>query len=336
MHLQVGTIRIEFFAFLGLALLLSPIGAGSTAAQTPAPTQAAAVGGAATQQPLPAIDELIRQVTTQQRASRKTIQRYTYRTVDSEQDLDSHGTVEKTTTKEVETICVDVRCYQKLLAEDGKPLSDDRAKRQNDEIDRENAWLRECNERKAAGLPPPPPLKIKESDQVGDSNSNYASYVGRFLQFGPQLGSFSNLRRVELKGRETIAMDYLGNPHAKASNPLDGVFSHLAGTVWVDERDRALVRIEGRVFEDYKIGGGLLIDIHKGATLQMEWTKVNDEVWLPAAFSGRGSARVLVFAYESQQLDQHWSEYRKFRTTSTILPVAADATKAPDAANTQP
>jgi len=53
------------------------------------------------------------------------------------------------------------------------------------------------------------------------------------------------------------------------------------------------------------------------------------EVWLPAMFDGRGSARIVVFAYHSEQLDQHWSEYRKFRTTSTIVPVAAEA---PDAA----
>src|ERR1017187_3861200 len=133
MHMQVRTVRIEFFALLGLLMFLTAVGAGSAGAQTQAPGQAAT--GATSQQPLPEIDALIRQARAQQKASRKTIQRYTYRTVDSEQDLDSHGTVKKTPTKEVETICVDVRCYQKLLAEDGKPLSDDRVKRPNDEID---------------------------------------------------------------------------------------------------------------------------------------------------------------------------------------------------------
>src|ERR1017187_2916411 len=237
MHMQVRTVRIEFFALLGLLMFLTAVGAGSAGAQTQAPGQSAT--GATSQRPLPGIDELIRQVKAQQGVSSKTIRRYTYRTVDSEQDLDSHGTVKKTTTKEVETICIDVRCYQKLLTEDGKPLSDDRVKRQNDEIDRENAWIKERNDRHAAGQPPPPPLKIKESDEVGDENSVFANYVGAFLQFGPQVGTFSNLRRVELHGREAIAMDYLGNPHAKSPNLIFGVFRNLAGTVWVDEQDRA-------------------------------------------------------------------------------------------------
>ena len=101
---------------------------------------------------------------------------------------------------------------------------------------------------------------------------------------GSQMGTFSNIRRVQLKGRDTIAIDYQGNPHAKSHTMLDGIFRNLAGTVWVDEQDHALVRIEGHVFEDYKVGGGLLADVHKGATIEAEWIKVNDEVWLPAWF----------------------------------------------------
>jgi hypothetical protein len=111
---------------------------------------------------------------------------------------------------------------------------------------------------------------------------------------------------------------------------MDGVFRNLTGTVWVDEQDHALVRIEGKVFEDYKVGGGMLADVHKGATVQMEWTKVNDEVWLPLAFNGRGSARILLFSSHSAQLDQSWSEYRKFRASATILPGVAEV---PGAAN---
>jgi hypothetical protein len=271
---------------------------------------------------LPEIKDLIQQAKVQQRASWKTLQQYTYRSFNSEQDLDSHGTVKKTTTKELEILCVDVECYQKLLAVDGKPLSDDRMKRQNEYRDSDIAWARERNQKVAAGQPPPSRPKVKNNEEFGDDNTIYASFVGSFLQLGPQLGTFSNLRRVNLHGRETIAMDYMGNPHAKSPNLLFGVFRNLAGTVWVDEQDHALVRIEGRVFDDYKVGGGLLADVHKGATLQMEWTKVNDEVWLPAAFNGRGSARILVFAYHSEALDQRWSDYRKFRTTSTVLPAA--------------
>ena len=332
---------------MSLSQLLTVVGLRSAQAQTPAQPALAVQSQPATssqssatsdaQRPLPDINTLIRQVRAQQKASWTTFRQYTYHSSNTEIDLDSHGKAKKTTSKELETVCVDVGCFPKLLEVDGKPLSDDAMKRQNDVIDSRIAWIKERNEKKAAGQPLPPPLKIKKSDEVGDDNLIFAYSVGSFLQWGPQLGTFSNVRRVDLHGRPSIAVDYMGNPQAKANSMLDGVFRNLAGTVWVDEQDHALVRIEGKVFDDYKVGGGLLADIHKGATVQMEWTKVNDEVWLPLAFSGRGSARIMVFVSHSEQLDQHWSGYRKFRTSSTILPGVAQVPGAPQATEpTQP
>jgi hypothetical protein len=207
-------------------------------------------------------------------------------------------------------------------------------KKENDEIDKK---LAEFRARKAQSTTSgqPPAQKKKASDDCG----SYENCLRHFLEVGPQLGTFSNVRRVDLHGRPSIAVDYMGNPHAKANTMLDGVFRNLAGTVWVDEQDHALVRIEGKVFDDYKVGGGMLADIHKGATLQMEWIKVNDEVWLPLVFNGSGSARFLLFSNHSAQIDQSWSDYRKFRTNSTIVPVTAEAPstlEAPASAQVQP
>jgi hypothetical protein len=343
---QFRKFRIELLALLSLSQLLTVVGLHSAQAQTPAQPALAVQSQPATssqssatsdaQRPLPDVATLIHQVQTQQRASWKIFRQYTYRMSSSVQELDSHGAAKKTTIKELETICVDVGCFQKLMTIDGKPLADNAMKRQNEYIDSVVAWRRDWKEKTAAGQPPPPPLKIKVPEDMEDENS-ISTFVGSFLQWGPQLGTFSNIRQVEFHGRQTIAMDYVGNPHVKSPNLIFGVFRNLAGTVWVDEQDHALVRIEGRVIEDYKVGGGLLADVHKGATLQMEWTKVNNEVWLPTMFNGRGSARIMVFVSHSEQIDQRWSDYRKFRTSSTILPGVAEVPGAPQAAEpTQP
>ena len=99
----------------------------------------------------------------------------------------------------------------------------------------------------------------------------------------------------------------------------------------MDEQDHALVRIEAHFFQDYKVAGGLLADVHKGASFQSEWTKVNDEVWLPASFSGRGSARIALFFNHNGAIEEHESDYRKFRANSTILPGVAEVPDAPQA-----
>jgi hypothetical protein len=318
MDMHIGKIRIGLLARLGFAAFLIAFALCATNAQTPTAGQTSA--GSDAQRPLPDVATLIHQVQTQQKTSWKTFRQYTYRSKFTEQDLDSHNAVKKTTSNEIESTCVDIACINKLLARDGKPISDEEMKKENDEIDKKLAELRE-QKAQSATSGQPPAQKKKDSDNC----DSYENCLWHFLEVGPQLGTFSKVRRVDLRGRPSIAFDYIGNPHAKANTMLDGVFRNLAGTVWVDEQDHALVRIEGKVFEDYKVGGGLLADVHKGATLQMEWAKINDEVWLPASFSGRGSARILLFVSHSEQIDQQWSDYRKFHVSSTILPGTAEA-----------
>jgi hypothetical protein len=329
MNMHAGRIRIELLARLGLAVFLIAFALCAAKAQTPVASQSSA--GSDAQRPLPDVATLIHQVQTQQRASWKTFRQYTYRSTYTEQDLDSHGAVKKTTSNEFESTCVDIACFTKLLSRDGKPISDDEMKKENENIDRQLAEFRERKAQSATSGQPPAQMK-----KASDNCVSYENCLRHFLAVGPQLGTFSNVRRVDLHGRPSIAVDYMGNPHAKANTMLDGVFRNLAGTVWVDEQDHALVRIEGKVFEDYKVGGGMLADIHKGATLQMEWIKVNNEVWLPAMFNGRGSARILLFSSHSAQIDQSWSGYRKFRTNSTIVPVTSEAPSTPEAPASAP
>jgi len=328
MDLRPRTIRTRVLLQLALSTFLLDCGLCNAQAQTPASDQTAPTSqslhaarpqpaiGSASERPLPEINSLMVQVEAQEKASRKTIKQYIYRTISTEQDLDSHGAVKKTTTVERQFFCVNVACFNKLLSRDGKPLSTDELKKQNERIDQRIAEARERSEKIAAGEPPP---KKQDSDEIT---------FARFLE----LGTFSNPRRLQLHGRDTIAIDYAGDPHAKSRNVMEGAIRNLAGTVWVDEQDHALVRIEAHFFQDYKVAGGLLADVHKGASFQSEWTKVNDEVWLPASFSGRGSARIALFFNHSGAIDEHESDYRKFRASSTILPGVAEVPSSPQAA----
>jgi len=293
----------------GLMVLLCAACCLYTLAQTPTSVPAARADAAASSpapdRPLPDINSLMEQVEAQQKTSLRTVKQYIFRSSHTEQDLDSHGAVKKTSTEERENFWVNGVFISKLLSRDGKPLSADELKKQSERIDKRIAEAQE-REAKAAAEPP---QKKRDTDEVT---------FARFLE----LGAFSNPRRVTLNGRDTIAVDYNGDPQAKTRSLLEGAIHELAGTVWVDEQDHALVRVEGHFFNDFKIGGGLLADIHKGSTFRAEWTKVNDEVWLPASFAGRGSARIALLINHSGAIESRDSDYRKFRATSTILPGA--------------
>jgi hypothetical protein len=103
----------------------------------------------------------------------------------------------------------------------------------------------------------------------------------------------------------------------------------MAGTVWVDEQDRSVARIEGRFLDNFKIGGGLVVSIQKGTNFSGQFLKINDEVWLPARVEGHGSARAFLFFKFNGSLTVVYSDYRKFKTSSTIRMPEAKAAEPP-------
>ena len=54
---------------------------------------------------------------------------------------------------------------------------------------------------------------------------------------------------MKLNGRDTIAVDYAGDPKAKTKNRAEEVMRDLVGTAWVDEEDKMIVKLEGHFRE---------------------------------------------------------------------------------------
>ena len=157
--------------------------------------------------------------------------------------------------------------------------------------------------------------KKEQAEREGKSNDEFLP-ASRILQ----LGTFSNERRILFNGRPTIVLDYTGNKDVKSKNEMEKVVQDLVGTAWIDEEDKVLARAEGHFLADFKIGFGLLADIHKDFHFTMEQRKINGEAWLPKEFDFYGKASVGVFvARVNGHAHVESTDYRKFRTTTTII-----------------
>jgi hypothetical protein len=150
------------------------------------------------------------------------------------------------------------------------------------------------------------------------------------------LGAFTNARRVLLNGRDTIAVDFAGDPKAKTKNRAEDAIRDMVGTIWIDEQDHRLVRVEGHFVNAFKIAGGLVANIQKDTRFSMQQTKINDEAWLPSSIDARGTARFLLFFNFNGSVHAVQSDYRKFRATSTILPGVTRVDSTADTANPSP
>ncbi|MES2391284.1 MAG: hypothetical protein V4555_06575, partial [Acidobacteriota bacterium] len=229
---------------------------------------------------------------------------YTYHVHSEEQDTDSNGATKKTIITDAESLTIDGVRINRVVARNNHPLTPEEARKENDRIDKDVAKGKEKRAKNES--------KGKDTDNRGDELIS----ASRILE----LGHFSNPRRVDLNGRPTIALDFAGDPGAATHNAAERLIRGLVGTVWVDEQNRIMVRAEGHFPDDFKIAGGLVADIHKGFSFEVAFTTIGGQVWLPQTVHAQGSARVLLFKRISGSFQLTTSDYRKYRTSTTIIP----------------
>ncbi len=67
--------------------------------------------------------------------------------------------------------------------------------------------------------------------------------------------------------------------------------------------------------------------LHKGSNIQIEQTRVNDEVWLPRHVALKLDARLALLKGLNMAEDVTYRDYKKFRTDTKILPAGEVETK---------
>jgi hypothetical protein len=275
-------------------------------------------------QPLPPIPQLLLDVERNEKTTEAAARDYTYHVRLQQLELDNVGNIKKTTTTDSESITVDGIRVDRVVARDGKPLTPEEVRKESDRIDKEVAKAKAHREKRES--------QGKETDSNGDP----VLTASRILE----LGSFSNARRVDLDGRPTIIADYNGDPNAKTHSEFEKVFRDLVGTVWIDEDERVLVRAAGHFLHNFKIGGGLVVDIKEGSSFEIRYARINNEVWLPTEATGQGKIRFLLFTGFNGRVHLLTSDYRKFHSTSTIIDsnrlIGPDGQPIPDPAPPQP
>lgn len=268
-----------------ITCLLVTLWAGSARADDPSATAT-----------VPDIHALLLEVEAHQKQLEKIREDYTYREIVRSEDLDSNGSVKKIETDEFEVFFVNTHPIRRQVGKDGKELSANEQKKEQDRVNKEVE--------KATKTPPGEALN-------GDTIS-----VGRLLQ----IIEIKNPRRLNYKNRPTIAFDFAGDPHAKTHGMTEDISKKLSGTVWIDEEDRQVARMEAHIDDNFHMGGGLVASIQKGSSFTFDQALVNRELWLPTGADIRFSARVLLFKGVRQNIHVQDDRYQKFRTDATQAP----------------
>ncbi|HUQ49977.1 MAG TPA: hypothetical protein VM056_04610 [Terriglobales bacterium] len=251
--------------------------------------------------PLPEIATLLRDAQAHQKQMETMRRNYIYKVVEVEDDVDGDGKVKESTTEEREVFYIGRSQISRLLKKNGKELTE---KEQEKEKERVEKAIESSKKRQA---------KRDKDEEEGKKSENEIT-VETFLR----VCKFTNPRRETFKGRDTILFDFAGDQNAKAKGMAENALKKLSGTLWIDEAGREVARMEVRFEEAFKIGGGLVASIQKGSKFTFEQALINDEVWLPTYMEGQIAARVLLLKGIRQHSTSWFSDYRKFRASTTI------------------
>jgi hypothetical protein len=194
------------------------------------------------------------------------------------------------------------------VKKDGKPLSAEEQKKENEKVQKRIAELQKNDAKKEA--------KEEKAKEEGKDSGNDDPGIEVFLR----ACQFVNPRRERFRGQDVLVFDFEPNPEFKPHKLEEKLVQKLDGVVWIDEEAHDVARLEAYFIGDMKIGGGLLVNLQKGTSFVFEQAFVNNEVWLPTYEEAHVGVRVLLVKGFKVSEVTRYSDYKKFNveTLSTI------------------
>ena len=231
---------------------------------------------------------------------------YTYVRRDEERRLDGKGRVKSTESKTYEIMVLSGEIVERLIAKDDKPLSEKEARKEDEKIQKIVS---------RAG---------KESETQRrkrlDKNDKEMQEARQFVREIADAYKFRFHGMEDLDGRPAYVVD---------ADPLPGYKPRLKDAkflpkfrfrVWIDKAERHWVKLDAECIDTVS-WGLFLARLHKGSTIHLEQTRVNDEVWLPKHLTLNIDARIALLKSLDMELDITFRDYQKFRTDAVIRPL---------------
>jgi hypothetical protein len=254
---------------------------------------------------LPDLKALFKEIDDNQKAIDKIKENYAGSRAEEETEYDKTGKVTKHETKEFTFFYLNGEEISTLSKKDGKPLSEDELKKENEKTQKQIQEIQRNQTKKGA--------KEEKAKEEGKEKKDEDD-VG--IELFLRASQFVNPRRERFRGQDVLVFDFEPNPDFKPHKMVEKVVHELAGVVWIDEKARDVARLEAYFLGDFKIGGGLLANLQKGTSFVFEQAYLNSEVWLPTYEEAHVGVRVLLVKGIKINAVTRYSDYKKFNVES--------------------
>jgi len=248
--------------------------------------------------PLPNANEILQRALANERKLASERERYECRVTITAVETDSRGNTKKNNTEVKDQFFVNGIAIERTLQKNGKDLTPDETKKEDERV-------------------------IKETLKY----SNHATAQKEENQQNQELGDFmeammlANGRRESSDdhgvGRSVLFYDILPNPHFEAKNLNQRLAQVMQGKISIDETTGEPVDINVKSVADWKIGWGLLANVHKGLWLHIHNHPEADGVWLTDFAEGSGDVREALFLHPYIHFKEVTDNCRLYSATAT-------------------
>jgi hypothetical protein len=250
--------------------------------------------------------EIVQRLSWADRANRELARQYTYLEESREREFDSKNRIKKQRSESKEVLFLYGRRYERLTAKDGRPLA-------GKDLAKEEEKLRKETEKRARE---PERDRARLAAEEEKRRSELRKAIDEIVK-----AYDLTLQGVEtIKGRRVYRIAAEPRPSYDRKLPPYSFLKRLRGTMWIEAAEFQLVKVDAEVIETFSFGL-FLARMSQGSRLHFEQTRVNGEVWLPRAASGKIDGRFLTDRFRGES-EVQWSGFRKFQSESRIVETA--------------
>ncbi|MBI4854792.1 MAG: hypothetical protein HY819_23590 [Acidobacteria bacterium] len=256
--------------------------------------------------PIPDIEKVMKEVMANQEQIKELRELYTFKSAETSKELDDKGQAKKTTTKVYEVTPIVGVFVERLISVDGVPLSSSEQEKEDKRVKKE---IEEAKKEAKKEEKKREKNKNKDEDEEGDDVD-----ILTFLK----IVMIKDAHRDKFRDQEVLVFDFEPRKDYKPKNLAENIVSKLVGTFFIDEKAKQIVRLEARLSDSFKLGGGLLASLSSSSAFVFEQEKIRDEVWLPSYTEVNFGGRALLFVKFSQNQITQYSDYRRYQTSVEV------------------
>ena len=246
---------------------------------------------------------------------------YTWTAQVTDREVNKRGQVTKQSVNVYEVYPVRGEFARKLVSEDSVPVSRERAERElKRTAERLEKAEQEERQRAEGKLPRPPTPTAAEAQNPagipsfgfstgqrhggGLGSSEISMSAWRFFRYA----EFTRPRRERLRGRDTLVLDFRPRADFRPANELQRPYARLAGRLWVDAADKAILRLEAWPLDAQAAGGAATPE----PAVVFEHERMPDGVWLERLVRLKTYGHKDIFNGIELDLTKEATDFRRF------------------------